>query len=81
MDGDPTKGETEYRRRGELDVWHWRTDCPKWPAQGEHELLYSSRSRDQGMLCNQCRAKREPEHFGPYASIRQRADKHRSITL
>lgn len=50
------------RRRGDLDTWHLRPDCSRWPADG---TAYESLPLDEwspakhGLLCNQCRTKEE----------------------
>lgn len=50
-----------YRRRGEFDTWHFRTDCSRWPPDGsDHEEAIE---RLHGPLCNECRAKEDRERW------------------
>ena len=58
-----------YRRAHDMDNWHRRVECSRWPADDAPELETIGaavwRPSVHGPLCPQCRAKSQIEEYGP----------------
>ena len=48
---------TQYRRRKERDVWHFCTNCSKWPTS--NYIASRTKPTDGNELCNECRSKKD----------------------
>lgn len=43
--------QPDYRRAVGTDVWHWNSNCPKWP---QHSFECSRTSPKTGIRCQEC---------------------------
>ena len=44
-----------YRKRHNSEVWHWCSNCTRWPEKGDFEER--KRKPSSGSLCQQCQSK------------------------
>jgi hypothetical protein len=64
MDWPKTSGSTPkkdqraqtYRRNKDGFMWHWRSDCSKWPVSDYHQTFSKP---TYGEFCPECQAKTE----------------------
>lgn len=51
----------EYRKKNNSEVWHWCTNCSRWPKD-DYET--KARKPNEARLCKECQRKADKKDCG-----------------